>query len=381
MLQTATRRGFLGALATGGIGAALLSACGGDTINVYNQISPNGTGTVERRLNLYSWADYDDPEQLAAWGDLNVTVYNSNDDLLAKLTAVNGESGFDVVVPSGAYIPELARRGLLEELDLTRIPNFKQLDESVIDQPWDRHNTYSVCKAWGTIGWIYDSSVIKKPIKTWADFMSAAQNEASGRTAIINTGVQIAALYFWANNKDFNTTSKNDLEKMSKYMLDIFAQHVSAVDSLPYNTILDSQYVLIQGYNGALRTTLSTMKDAGIDMSTWKWGVGAPVTEKFMDNWCIVKGARHLDAAYDFINFMLNPVNSSRSASYIGTNTGTSSLSAMLPPDTEFKEMFFFTKEEIERMETWEYSKTIDFLNEFATQMADKINSGNRIKG
>jgi spermidine/putrescine transport system substrate-binding protein len=156
---------------------------------------------------------------------------------------------------------------------------------------------------------------------------------------------------------------------------------LSAVDSLPYNTIIDSQYALMQGYNGALRTTLSTMKDAGIDISKWKWGVGAPVTERYMDNWCIVKDARHIDAAYDFINFMLNPVNAAREAMYIGSNTGTSSLSEMLPPDTQFKEMLLFTKAEMARMETWKYNKAVQFLDDFRAKLVDKVNGGNRIKG
>lgn len=381
MTTAMNRRRFLGAAGSGALGAALLAACGGDTINVYNQMGPGTSGLVDRRLNLYTWADYDDPEELAAWGDVNLTVYNSNEDLIAKLSAVGGGSGFDIIVPSGPYVPELARRGLLEQLDLSRIKNFNQLDEFAIDQPWDRKNTYSVCKAWGAIGWLYDTTVVKKPINSWADFLKAAQNEASGRTVIADTAVQIAALYFWANNKKWKTDDEGALDEMSAYMLDTLAPHISAVDSLPYNTIIDNQYALMHGYNGALRSTLIALQDAGEDVSKWKWGVGAPVTERFMDNWCIVKGARHIDAAYDFINFMLNPVNAGRAAMYIGYNTGTSSLHEMLPPDTAFKEMLFFSKDELSRMETWEYNNAIQYLADFRTKMLDKVNNANRIKG
>ncbi|MEY3595344.1 MAG: hypothetical protein RL576_758, partial [Actinomycetota bacterium] len=184
-LQAAmSRRKFLSAIGATAAAAALAS-CGDKVYNYYGSTGPTASTLVERRLNLYSWADYTDPELLAAWGDTTVAIFNSTEDLIAKLTAANGKSGFDIVVPTGMFIPEMVRRELLEQLDLTKIPNFNQLDVQYTDQPWDRKNTYSVCKAWGTVGWLYDSTVVTKPITTWKEFVEAAKGEASGKTSII----------------------------------------------------------------------------------------------------------------------------------------------------------------------------------------------------
>lgn len=379
MSERLSRRRFFGALGASALGGLALSACGDSVTNNYYESS--STTPLDTKIRLYTWADYDDLELLAAWGDVDITVYGSNEELLEKLEALSGQSSFDIVVPTGGYIPELARRGLIQELDLTRIPNFRQLDKNVVDQPWDRNNTYSVCKSWGTIGWLYNTDVVKTPITSWAEFLEAAQKDASGRTAIIDTPVQIASLYFWAKNKNWNTDDDDELEKMSTFMLETIAPHISAVDGLPYNTVIDRDYALIQGYNGAIRSTLMALEEAGQDMSKWKWGVGGPTTEKYMDNWCIVKGARNLDAAYDFINFMLNPVNAARQASYIGSNTGTSSLKAMLTPETQYKDLIFFSDEEIKRMKAWEFNRAPEKLAKFVEEFSAKVNGGNLIKG
>ena len=59
-------------------------------------------------------------------------------------------------------------------------------------------------------------------------------------------------------------------------------------------------------WNGDARAGLLAVEDAGDDPSKYTWGLGAPETELWMDNWTIVKGAKNLDAAYDFINYILD---------------------------------------------------------------------------
>ena len=51
-------------------------------------------------------------------------------------------------------------------------------------------------------------------------------------------------------------------------------------------------------------------------------GTGAPQTELWMDNWTIAQGAPHPNAAYAFINFILDPKNSLQDLEFHGYNTG-----------------------------------------------------------
>lgn len=373
------RRRFLGALGAGAA-AAFLASCGDKVYNYY-QAAPTGSTLVDRRLRLYDWADYGDPEVLMAWGEVDVHIYDSNEDLIAQLTATKGRNGFDVVCPTGMFIPEMVRRELLEQLDLSKIPNFAQLDAGFVDQEWDRKNTYSVCKASGTIGWLYDSRVIDTPITNWTEFIEAAKGPASGKTALIDAPINSTGLYFWANGIDWTTDNESDIRACEDFLLNDLAPHLAALDSAPQGTILDAPYVLTQAFNGDARRCLVALEEAGQDPSPWKWAVGAPTTEKWMDNYCIVKGSRRPDAAYDFINFMLDPLNAARQAMYVGNNTGTSSLRELLPPDVSFKEMIFFTPEEESRMVSGKYHSRLPELIEIHTKLREKVSVAIPIKG
>lgn len=357
------------------LGGGLLAACG-RTTRVEVIVPGNGESTrgqVERRLRLFSFANYSDPDVLDTWGDIDVTVYNSNEDLIRKLTAANGNGGFDVVVPSGQYIPEMARAGLLEKLDLERLSNFSALDPAVIDQPWDRGNRYSVCKDWGTTGWIYDKRVVTSPIETWNDFIAAAQGAASGNVSLLDVAQNLGGLYFWANGIDWTDPSSDELDALEGFLLDDMAPHVKALDGSPSKYATQEPYALSQAWSGEIYIMKNALAEAGEDPSNFVWGVGAPETELWMDNWAIVKGARHLDAAYDFIDYMLDPLSGYRETLWNGSPTGQKGLEAMVPPDTPFIEDLFFTDDEISRMRQAKRTKHDARLVEIFVAFRDKL--------
>ena len=141
---------------------------------------PTSINPKANKYNLYTWAEYDDPDLMKKFGTITIDVYNSNEDAIAKLEASKGTSGYDMVVPTGAYIPQMAEKGLLMPLNLDLVTNFKNLDPIYTQQPWDPENKFSVCKDWGTTGWIYDKTQVKTEIKTWTDFNKAVMGEAKG---------------------------------------------------------------------------------------------------------------------------------------------------------------------------------------------------------
>lgn len=338
-----SRRDFLAAAGGSAALAAFLAACSSGDSNSDSSVD------FAKKLNLFTWAEYDDPDLLASWGELNITIFNSNEEAIQKLVSAGGVSGFDIVVPTGPYIPQMVREGLLDEIDLGRIPNFKNLDAPYVDQVFDPGNKYSVCKNWGTTGWIYDTTVVKTDIQTWADFIKVVQTEASGQTSVIDTPPNLTGIYFWANGIDWTTEKTEDLDACESFLVDEFAQHVKAFDSYPGINLTQGNYALSQVWNGDARQGLISVEDAGGDPARYKWAVGGPETELWMDNWCIAKGASNLDAAYDFINFILDVDNSLTEIQFHGFNTGLKGIEEKAS-DMSYKEMVFFTNEEVDRM-------------------------------
>ena len=345
---TINRRRFL-ALGGGAAALAALAACGGSS------------SSKSKNLNMFTWAEYDDPDLLKSWGNISLTIFNSNEEAIQKLVQGGGSSGFDMVVPTGVYIPQLAKAGMLEELDKTKLPNFSNLDPNYANQAWDPDNKYSVCKNWGTTGWIYDKAVVTTEIKTWADFIKVAQTEASGKTSVLDTAPNLAGIYFWANGISWITEKQEDLDACAKFMVDEFAQHIKAFDSYPGVNLTSGSYALSQVWNGDARQGLIGVKEAGDDIERYVWGIGSPETELWMDNWCVLKGAKNRDSAYDFINFILDPANSVKDLNFHGYNTGLKGVDA-LAADIDFKDMVFFTDEQVATMRSGDVNSAQETL-------------------
>ena len=330
--------------------AAFLAACGNDKATSGSK-NAGGDGGSSNSFKLFTWAEYDDPELMKKFGNIEITIFNSNEEAIQKLVSAKGNAGFDMVCPTGVYIPQMVKEGLLQELDFTRIPNFKNLDPAYANQPWDPGNKHSVCKNWGSTGWIYDKSVVTREIKTWADFIDVAMNEASGKTSILDTAPNLCGVYFWANGIDWNTTKKDDLDACESFLVDKFASHIKAFDAYPGINLTQGNYALSQVWNGDARQGLNAVVAAGDDPKNYGYqAVGAPETELWMDNWCILAGAANTNACYAFIDFILDPANSAQDIKFHGYNTAVLGSKDALPADTPYLDMVYFTPEEVSRM-------------------------------
>jgi spermidine/putrescine transport system substrate-binding protein len=327
-----------------------------------------GGGDINRKINMFTWAEYDDLDLLKSWGTIHIDIYNSNEEAIQKLASAKGNSGYDMVVPTGVYIPQMSSEKLLQPLDLSKIPNFSNLDPQYTKQSWDPDNKYSVCKDWGTTGWIYDTTVVKRDIKTWNDFLDVAQKEASGNLSVIDSAPDLTGIYFWANGIDWTTTKQEDLDACEDYLVNTLASHIKAFDSYPGVNLAQGSYALSQVFSGDARQGLIAVGDAGGDPEQYKWGMGSPTTELWMDNWCIVEGAKNVDGAHDFINFILDPENSAKDLEFHGYPTGIKGIEDLVPEDLPFKEIVFFTPEQVATMQSGAVNEAQDRL----VQILDK---------
>ncbi|GAA1930178.1 spermidine/putrescine ABC transporter substrate-binding protein [Microbacterium aoyamense] len=345
-----SRRRFLSVAAIAG-GAAFLAAC---TPSGGGAPAPQATGgDLEDSVSVYTWGDYDSPDVVAAFTselgpDVTLDSYSSNEELIAKLVAAKGTSGYDIVVPTGVFIPQMIEQGLLTKFNKDLLPNLANMDPAYLGRAWDPTNDYSVCKAWGTTGFVYDKNVITRELTTWADFFDAAQNEASGKTSMSDDPAGIIGAYFWANDLDWNTEDEAELEECRVFLVEQIAPHISAFDSYPgTNAIPQGTQTLMQAWNGDARLGLLESSEP----DRWQWVLPGPVTELWMDNWAIAAGAPNPEAAHAFINFSLSPESLALNLDYIGYNVGGKDMEAgAIESEIPLTDMIFFTPEQLETM-------------------------------
>ena len=370
-------------------GLAILAACGddsdggsgsGDTtggstgggssselLSQYSNVINKSSGS----LAMFTWGDYNDPDIVGALAEsslgvtMKVDYYPSNEDLITKLSAANGNSGFDIVVPTGPYIPQMIEKGLLQKFDLSLLPNIVNVDPLYLKQDWDPSNEYSVCKDWGSTGWIYNKTVITTEIKTWNDFFDATAGPASGRTSWLDTAPNVCGPYFWANGINWTTEDTADLDACEEFLVSNMAKHIKAFDSYPSTALAEGAYDLSMAWNGDARQAFARIADAGGNPEDWVWGLGAPATELWMDNYAIAAGAPNPEAAHAWINWLLTPEISIKDLTYHGYHSGMKQidkLMAELAPEAPLVDMIFFPEEQVKTMETGAVNSAQDRL-------------------
>ena len=127
--------------------------------------------------------------------------------MYSKLQLAQGNSGYDLGMNTDFMIKLLIDKKLIQKLDKSLIPNIGNIRPEFAHPDFDPENAYTVPKSTGSEGFIYDKSVITRPMKSRGDFLEAIQNEGSGRTSLLDDALAIAPL-FWSSVLSWNTTDE-----------------------------------------------------------------------------------------------------------------------------------------------------------------------------
>ncbi|WP_233429266.1 polyamine ABC transporter substrate-binding protein [Brevibacterium antiquum] len=343
-----SRRALLAGFGVVGLGA--LSACGRNTTMAK---SPPTDGKLESKLNMYSWGDYDSPDLIEAFKNehdvlVQVDSFGSNEELIAKLSTSRGTSGYDVVVPTGANIPQMLEHNLLQEINLDLIPNFEHMDPNFTNQYFDPDNKYSVCKAWGTTGFVYNTKKITQEMGSWQDFIDAAQKEAAGTTALLEDPWEVSAIALAAQGYSLNTEDEKELEEARTIILDQLAPNTKAYIGNAATGMIQGSFTLLQAFNGDARQGLSEVPDP----KEWKFVFPTPSANLWTDCWAIATGAPHPDSAHAFINQMISPETAVEQLDYIGYPIGTKGLAEQAKKaDLDQQDLIFPPQKVLDRLE------------------------------
>lgn len=121
-------------------------------------------------LKVYNWGDYIGEGIIKEFENkYNIKVvydtFATNEDMYVKLKA--GGSDYDVAIPSDYMIKKMLDEKMLEKIDFNNVPNYKYIDSQFKDLGFDPKNEYSVPYMWGTVGIIYNKTMVKEPVKSW----------------------------------------------------------------------------------------------------------------------------------------------------------------------------------------------------------------------
>lgn len=294
-----------------------LSGCTGDT-----------TDKEKRTLNVYNWGDYIDPEVIKDFErETGIRVlydtFATNEDMYVKVKA--GGSNYDVAIPSDYMIRRMIRENLLEKIDVTKIANYKYIGNDYKNLLYDEKNEYSVPYMWGTVGIIYNTKMVHEPVDSWSILWDKKYKKQifmldSPRDSI---GITLKLLGYSLNSGDMK-----ELEEAGKKLIE--------QKPLVLAYVVDEVKDKMIGGEGALAVVWSGdamfMKEKNADLA---YALPKEGTNLWFDAMVILKGSKHIEEAYEFINFMTRPDIAKRNVDYIGYASPMPEVKEML--DDEIK--------------------------------------------
>ena len=290
----------------------LCSACG-------------GTKTVT--LQVLNWGDYIEPELLdqfeAETGiKVNYTTMANNEEMLVKLSSP--DCIYDVCFPSDYIIEKLVRDDMLHPLDKSNIPNMENIDARFLDLDFDPDNTYSVPYMWGTVGVLYNTTIVDEAdAHTWNVFWN---EKYSGQILMYDSIRDTIGITLLKLGHSLNTREAADVKEAEDALI--------AQKPLVYAYLGDSIKERMISGNGAVALVYSGDAVWCMDEEEGNPDLAYCVPDEgsnlWFDNVVIPKTSQHPAEAEAFINFLCDAEVAKANTEYIGYSTPNKAAMALL---------------------------------------------------
>lgn len=128
--------------------------------------------TAQEVVNVYNWEDYIDESVLEQFEEetgihVNYMRFTTNEDMMVQVEYNPG--AYDVVFPSEYCVDTMNQKGLLAELDYSKLPNFEYIRENLRNPSYDANNAHSVPYMCGTLGILYNTKLVDEAdVHTWS---------------------------------------------------------------------------------------------------------------------------------------------------------------------------------------------------------------------
>lgn len=289
--------------------AMLLTGCGGGGTSA-DAVEKYGSDT----LKLYNWGEYMGENLISDFEKefgvkVIVEYFDSNEMMYTKLQA--GDA-YDVLVPSDYMIQRMISQDMLQELDLSLIPNKANLTDGVTNLPYDPENKYSIPYFWGSVGIVYNHNNVDPAVVEEQGYEILRNTDYKGKIYIYDSERDSFMMALKALGYSMNTESEAEIQEAYQWLLDM-------------NNTMEPVYVTDEVIDGMMNGTkdiavvysgdATTILEENPDMSFFMPNEG---TNIWSDGMVIPANAPNPKLAHEFINYVLTYDASMGNSEYVG---------------------------------------------------------------
>lgn len=293
--------------------ACCFAGCGGNSSKV--------------TINVLNWGDYIDEELLNQFTRetgvaVKYTTMANNEEMLVKLSS--SDCIYDVCFPSDYIIEKLIAQDLLHALNKDNIPNLVNIDERFLDLSFDPGNTYSVPYMWGTVGILYNTTMVDEAPEniTWDILWDA---KYAGQILMYDSIRDTMAVALLKLGYSINTRNEADIlaaEEALKQQKSLVLAYLG--DSIK-DRMISGGAALAVVYSGDAMWCVDEV-EGNPDLNY----VVPGKSNVWFDNIIIPKTSQRTAEAEAFINFLCDAEVAKQNTEYIGYSTPNKAAMALL---------------------------------------------------
>lgn len=278
---------------------------------VISTIIFSGCKDKKETINVFNFGDYIDESILKTFENetgikVKYDTFATNEDMYVRLK--QGGDSYDVVFISDYMIERTIKEDYLEKINWENIPNKKYINPIFKNLIYDPQNEYSAPFTWGTMGIIYNESLIKDEITSWNDLWN---EKYKGEILMLNSQRDTIGIALINLGYSMNTRNEAELDKAK----DLLIKQKPIVYAYLGDDIKDA---LISG-EGSIGLVWSGdavyMRE---ENPALKYIVPKEGTNLWFDSMVIPKSTKNKEGAEKFINFLLRPDISKLNSEYNG---------------------------------------------------------------
>lgn len=299
---------------------------------------------ANQKLYIYNWTEYIPTSLLSQFTqetgiEVIYSTFESNEEMYSKLKLTAGRN-YDLIFPSSYYVGKMAKEGMLQQLDHSKLSNFQQITPSLLNKDFDPNNQYSLPYIYGLTGLGVNSARIDpSTIHSWADLWKP---EYKGRLLLTNDSREVFHFALLLNGHSPNTTNEQEIKLAYERLKSLMPNVLTFNSDSPEVPYLQGEVDFGMVWNGS--AFRATKENPDFQFVYPKEGAIF-----WMDNYAIPANAKNIDAAYKFINFMLRPENAKIVIDTMGFSMPNEGVKALLSAEDANNPVLFPPTDEVKK--------------------------------
>mgnify|MGYP002068486508 FL=1 len=305
----------------------------------------------DNQVIVYNWGEYLDPDAIEMFEeetgiDVVYEEYETNEIMYPKIQS--GAIAYDVVCPSDYMIERMIENDLLAEINFDNVPNIKNIGDVYMEQSrqFDPDNKYSVPYLWGTVGILYNKTMVDEPIDSWSVLWDEKYKDSILMQDSVRDAFGVALKYL---GYSLNSTDLDELTAAQKLLIEQKPLVQAYVVDQVRDKMIGNEAAIGVIYSG--EAIYTQLENPNLEYVIPKEG-----SNIWIDSLVIPKNAKHKENAEAFINFVCRPEIAKMNFDFITYSIPNEGGRALIEePELRNSKIAFPDAKELERCETFKF--------------------------